>query len=346
MGYMMNKPNLFSIATKELSQDAFFTWLISFADEKYKEEYLLNQCAKEFIAEMIKTKYPSFNEVIQNVDAKRQWENIDIVVTINNKYFIVIEDKTHTRQHDKQLHRYKVDAEDYCREQHLLEPVLIYLKTGNESLFSLNNVIDEDYVVFERSKILSILKKYSAIKNDIFNDFFINLSEIDEQYNKFIGKEISEWKGNDWQGFYMFIERNLKLDDINWDFANNPNGGFWWCCFSWLDWKYDCRIYMQLEQDKKRLCFKVETDTNMEKSRAEVRNELCKAIVNKAKRSGLMEIKKPERFGSGAYMTFAVIDQGNWLGDGMIDVGKVIENIHKYQNFFIEFHKEFMQSNI
>ncbi|KAE9542193.1 PD-(D/E)XK nuclease family protein [Ursidibacter maritimus] len=337
----MNTPNLFSIATKELSQDAFFTWLISFADEKY-EEHLLNQCAREFIMEMIKTKYSSFNETIKNVDAKRQWKNIDIIVTINNKYFVVIEDKTYTRQHDKQLYRYKVNAEKHCKERNLLEPVLIYLKTGNESLSSLNHVINEEYVVFDRPKILSIINKYSSIKNDIFNDFFINLSDINNRYNKFIEKNIREWKGNDWEGFYMLIEKSLKLDDINWGFANNPNGGFWWCCFSWLDWKYHCSIYMQLEQYKNRLCFKVETDSNMEESRADVRNELYRAIVNKARKSGLIGIKKPERFGSGAYMTFAVVEQENWLGDGIINVAKVIENIHNYQNFFTEFHKELM----
>ncbi len=31
----MSKPNLFQIATKELSQDGFFTWLIQWADSTY-----------------------------------------------------------------------------------------------------------------------------------------------------------------------------------------------------------------------------------------------------------------------------------------------------------------------
>lgn len=39
----MEKPNLFSIATKELSQDAFITWLLQWADDKYKKKNIYNQ---------------------------------------------------------------------------------------------------------------------------------------------------------------------------------------------------------------------------------------------------------------------------------------------------------------
>ena len=38
----MNKPNLFEIGTKELAQDAFLTWLISYADNQYMEHKELN----------------------------------------------------------------------------------------------------------------------------------------------------------------------------------------------------------------------------------------------------------------------------------------------------------------
>ena len=34
------KPNLFEIATKELSQDGFLTWLIRYADPEAKEKIL------------------------------------------------------------------------------------------------------------------------------------------------------------------------------------------------------------------------------------------------------------------------------------------------------------------
>ena len=343
---MCPRPNLFSIATKELSQDAFFTWLILFSNKKFEqEEPLLNKCAKDFVTTLIKTKYPSFNEQIKNVLAVRQWKNVDIVATINEKYFIVIEDKTYTKYHDEQLHRYREYASEHCSKNNLLEPILIYLKTGNESLHSLNNVVKDGYYIFDREKLISIFKDYKDIKDSIFSDFIINLSSINETYNQFLEKEIQKWGNDDWEGFHQFIDKNLNLNDINWGYANNPSNGFWWSCFSWLEWKYNSSIYMQLEQNKARLCFKVEIDSNnKEKSPSSLRNELYELITAEAKKAGVFEIKRPERFGSGAYMTFAIIEQQYWLGEGKLDAPKVIENILKYQKFFSQFQKKFISN--
>lgn len=64
------KPNIFDIATKELSQDAFITWLLMFADEGCKgEDEALNECAREFVTELIKSHYPNFDEKITSVKA-------------------------------------------------------------------------------------------------------------------------------------------------------------------------------------------------------------------------------------------------------------------------------------
>ena len=71
------KPNIFDIATKELSQDAFITWLLMFADEECKgEDKALNECSREFLTELIKSHYPNFDEKITSVKAGRQRENI------------------------------------------------------------------------------------------------------------------------------------------------------------------------------------------------------------------------------------------------------------------------------
>ena len=67
-------------------------------------------------------------------------------------------------------------------------------------------------------------------------------------------------------------------------------------------------------------------------------------ITEEAKKVGLPEIKRPERFGSGSYMTFAIIEQQYWLGEGKLDAPKVIENILKYQKFFSQFQKNFMSN--
>lgn len=58
------KPNLFKIATKELSQDAFITWLLKYADlscNTIDEE--LNLCAVDFVNQLIKKSYPDRADV-------------------------------------------------------------------------------------------------------------------------------------------------------------------------------------------------------------------------------------------------------------------------------------------
>ena len=50
---------------------------------------------------------------------------------------------------------------------------------------------------------------------------------------------------------------------------------------------------------------------------------------------GLDEIRKPDRFGNGKYMTVAIVDKENWLANekGFVNAQKVVENLTKYLNF-------------
>ena len=113
------KPNIFEIATKELTQDAFIVWLLRFGDDREIEtftddEKLINFCSKEFIKTLLGRVYPNTDITIQKVVAERQWKNIDVWAKINDKYFLIIEDKTVSGQHSNQLLRYKESAEKWC----------------------------------------------------------------------------------------------------------------------------------------------------------------------------------------------------------------------------------------
>jgi hypothetical protein len=94
MGINIMKPNIFKIATKELSQDGFFTWLLQWADSSNKIHNIeLCSCAKEFVKKLI-CKQVSYNIEISKVKAGRQWDNIDIWAEVNDEILIIIEDKT------------------------------------------------------------------------------------------------------------------------------------------------------------------------------------------------------------------------------------------------------------
>ena len=107
------RPNLFSIATKELSQDAFITWLLQWANDNFiQENFELCNAGKEFVKKLLSFKYKIEKKDIKKVNAGRQWANIDIWAEINDEYVIIIEDKVNTSEHDNQLERYKKTVED------------------------------------------------------------------------------------------------------------------------------------------------------------------------------------------------------------------------------------------
>ncbi|MDR0484383.1 MAG: PD-(D/E)XK nuclease family protein [Alphaproteobacteria bacterium] len=329
------KPNIFEIATKELSQDAFFTWLLQYADESNENENKeLSACAKEFVSYLISKQLPTFTEDIKTVkEVERQWEYIDISAVINNKIFIIIEDKTNTEQHGNQLEDYRTIAKDYCKEKNYQELICIYLKTGAESQSSLNKVKEEGFSTIGTEELLNIFNKYN-VKNDIFNDFHTNLKNIYEGQKSFETNLIKDWDYANWQGFYTYLD---SVIDGNWHYVNNLSGGFlgfWWCSQQ----KNDCWLYLQIEQDKKykqgKLCFKLSASGN----KTAQRNEWHSIIMSKAHEKNKTEIKKPKRFGTGNRMTVAVVEQEDWLGDinSTLNKEEVVRKLKDYEKFLKE----------
>ena len=332
------KPNIFEIATKELNQDAFITWLLQFADDNYQSvDQHLNKCGKTFVTQLIQKQNPNFNETISKVEAGRQWENIDVWAEVNDKYLIIIEDKTHSNQHSNQLARYKETAEKWCENNNYENPICIYLKTGNESQTSLNNIQKQGFSIFSRIDFISLLDQFKEATNNIFVDFYERLTRIEKSNNEFENKILKDWNGNDWQGFFQFLEKEIYVD---WGYVNNPNGGFWNAVLNWDYWN-DYPAYIQLEEGK--LCFKISTDPDEvelpeDMTRGEVRNQLHDLIMTKANDFGLNHIRRPDRFGSGNYMTVAIVDRENWLGydNDIINKETIVKTLTDYLNFLRE----------
>ena len=182
----MKKPNIFEIATKELSQDAFITWLLKWADDSYKAtDEDLHQCGKEFVSTLIKNQYPNFSESINKVEAGRQWKKIDVWAKVNDKYLIIIEDKINSRDHSEQLKRYKEFAEEKWNGNNKEKPICIYLKTGNECKANLKKIKDKkEYYIFDRKDFINLLNKFGQIKNNIFVDFRENVAN--RQFNEWV----------------------------------------------------------------------------------------------------------------------------------------------------------------
>jgi hypothetical protein len=107
------RPNLFKIATSELSQDGFLTWLLQWGDNSCADENNnLYNVAQSFIKILVDE-----DITINSVKAGRHWADIDVWTEINNEIFIIIEDKTNTSEHSNQLERYKKIAEKHYKNR-------------------------------------------------------------------------------------------------------------------------------------------------------------------------------------------------------------------------------------
>jgi len=319
------KPNIFDIATKELSQDGFFTWLIKWADpdcKNYDEE--LNKCSQNFVKFLIDKDF-SYNIDIKKVKAGRQWHNIDLWAQINDEILIIIEDKTSTFEHSNQLEKYKKFADDWCKKNNY-KLVLIYLKTGTEFSGNSDKISQKGYINIDRNELINFFNNYSKIKNDIFQDYYERLISIDKADNSFLELPVKDWTNNSWIGFYKFLETKIAV--TGWKYVPNQSGGFiglWW---HFLKWK-DNKVYLQIEQGN--FCFKIEATKNTSLTR----NEWYNIIMKQTKIKGLNEIKKPKRFGRGIWMTVAYIDKKNWLGsdDSIINKEIVVNKLKNYEKF-------------
>lgn len=333
------KPNIFEIATSELSQDAFITWLLRWGDPACKQLNLeLHNAAVKFAKSLISLDHKNLksNFEVSSISANRQKDNIDVWSVVNKKYLIIIENKTFTSAHSNQLKRYLEKVKNWKEVKELkCKVVAVYLKTGNESQRSLNFVKNDGFNVYSRTEFLKVLNS-NEVNNDIYNDFKDRLNRLEEKNNEWKDKIINDWNGNDWQGFYQYLESEINIK--NWHFVNNASGGFWNAILTWDKWDI-YPFYLQIEAGN--LCFKISTDPRepvvMPKgeTRSGIRNKAYKLLKSEAAKQNIKNIIRPKRFGNGKYMTVSLVKQADWMGnlDDVINLEQVVENLKRYKVF-------------
>ncbi len=329
----MNKPNIFRLATKELSQDGFFTWLLQWADNNHNQyDHNLNETAKDFVR-LLLGQAPDYQ--IIKVEAGRQWNNIDIWAEINDEYFIVIEDKTNTGEHSAQLQRYKDIATNHYKDKnHKL--VFVYLKTGNESLSTLKKIIENGYSSVDRKTVLSVLNK-RQVTNEIFNDFKDYLTVIENATNSYTKFEniTSDWKAG--EGFYIMLQEHIS-EWTDWRYVANQMGGFLGFWYHWTRTEEIGEIYIQIENAFEygiKLVIKIagwepSTDTLY---------RLMNDIKPFAERNGLT-ITKPDKYRAGATSTLAIVQNAFSVdNDGNIEFDKFILTLKNLEKTLDEYCK-------
>jgi hypothetical protein len=330
------KPNLFDISTKELTQDAFLVWLLKWADKANStEDSSLYKCGAEFAASLIRKVIPGFSEPIETVKADRQLEHIDIWAVVNEKYFIVIEDKTDSGLHGRQLASYKAWAK---KNKNAYEQIFIFFKTGNESLTRIKAIEDKDeYKSYTRQDFLNILEKHS-IQNDIYTDFLKHLSRIEEETNSFTNRKgLSTCLGS--QGFYIYLQQHIK-EWTDWTYVANASGGFMGFFYFYRTYKKDGQeLSIQIENafaNGIKVAIKI-SGKKWERNTAILYSTL--KVLNETGKQYDVSFSKPH-YRVGDSSTVAIVkDPFVYDAGGNVDLDKFLELLSKLEKIITEIAK-------
>lgn len=316
---MKEAPNLFNFATSELSQDAMFAWMLSWASpqcKKYDES--LHAVALRFVK--LLTGDSSLR--VDSITVGRQKSHIDILAEINDDIVLAIEDKTGTTIHDNQLVRYiKAVENEYPNRK----KCFAYVKTGNEPKSILNTVKKAGYKILLCNDIIKCLDAYVG-ENALVCNFRAHLKAQEAATQSFKSLPILQWTWMSWEGFYKELESKIELD--NWSYVPNKSGGFlgaWWHFTPFCNTQGRGEMYLQFEQGD--LCFKI---CPHEGDHSEVREE-CHNRLIKCSSGRFPEIKRPARFGAGQYMTIAKISSAGLFGHAEVDFDGVYKKLKMYE---------------
>lgn len=315
-------PNLFHYGYKELSQDAMICWTLAWADKECAGvNSKLHEVGKKFVRALFSKHNNTVSEEISEVVVEKQVSGIDVLVTVNEKFKILIEDKTDSSEHDNQLVRYHNIVLETVVSKDNFYP--IFLKTGNMSKAEKETIengltvgrnedlLDPPYRVFNRADFIDALSESEGV-SEILDDFVCYLKDLEDDFNSWnprhkACKHPEHWTMGSWQGFYRALED--KFDEVEWGYVHNRGGGFlglWWS-FNIFKWG---NVYLQIEE--KHVAFKIEVHDELGDSkdvrkerRINWRNYWHHKVIESAEKSGI-RIVKPERFGNGKTMTVAV----------------------------------------
>lgn len=214
--------NLFFYATKELSQDAFICWLLSFAVKDCNKDQTLKKCAQDFLRMF--TGISESEDIYLSEPPLRQYKHIDILLTVNDRYKVIIEDKTDTSEHGDQLKTYWHTVREDFPDCGIFG---IYFKTGYQS--DLSAVISAGYAYCGRDDILSILRKYAdVVRNDIFRDYYTYLESVAQAADDYNKLPIKKWDWRQIYEFYSFCKKELAYTNMGmqYGYVHNKSGGF------------------------------------------------------------------------------------------------------------------------
>ena len=359
----MCMPNLFSYATKELSQDAMICWLVAWALAEPEDE---NECGRQlrelgraFVHALIAKHDASLEGDIQRPECPeareihQQNRGIDVLARIRDEdaeHVLVIEDKVHGNADANTLMRYFQNVVEGTTK---LGPVdqahvrAIFLKTGNQSCSRDNTPQEACFKLFHRQDFLKILRTYQGV-HPVVTDFRKHLQAREDEFISFRNwrrddEERQRWRPwGAWEGLYRRLECEIEdcdRFDFTWGYVPRGNFlGFWWHRVPIELDGAEC-IYLQLEVKPtgpsrldgpvgfQKFCFKVKAGEHTDKARRIMIREKCRAEILATGD----DLVRPAPRRVGKHMTVAVW-MGDWLafnGDGSLSLEGTVANLRQ-----------------
>jgi len=321
--------NIFNYATSELSQDAFLCWLLSYAKKDAKEDKGLRDCAINFIKDIIPSLTNSKGDIFVS-DIERQYNNIDVLFTVNDNYVVIIENKTFSSEHSNQLVRYTdIITTDPKFGKYELFKVLY--KTGFQSNISFIEEAGFKFIGLEQ--IMKLFAPYvSRTENQIFQDYYSYWDNFNKTVMEYTELPVNKWGWQHINGFYRDFKKSGIIGkagfDTDFDYVANPRGGLyamWMSNDSFLyynEQKYELYLQLEFSEGKFQLCLrtgiKQEEGIDTDVTPGDLRNFLTYYISESGKWIYTLSeygFVKPDRFGTGATMTIGVIplNEKTWI---------------------------------
>jgi hypothetical protein len=233
----MSRPNLFRFATSELSQDAFFCYLASCAEDSVSDLTLRKE-GREFLQLLLSGSRVELPDSIRSLQIRRQLKNTDVVIEINDDLVILIEDKAGSADHSNQLFRYLEDIRT-CYPDRMVVPVYIqtYLQSNFESVSSAG------YEIVGRSELLKTLRRDSV--DTIVRQFWEHLDRLNQDYESY--RSGSNWSIRGWAQYISRVAGSLE--GCRWHRVSNPQGGFFAAYWGWTEISFGS-LYLQLGETR------------------------------------------------------------------------------------------------
>lgn len=232
-----SRPNLFSFATSELSQDAFLAYLLAWSDSAYQEiDPAMHGAAHRFL-ELLFAGHEETLPEIHDLQIHRQFKHADLLIVLNGNYAILIEDKTYTAEHSGQLNKYKKEVEAAFPACKLLP---VYYKIMEHS--NLQQVFAAGYLPVTRQQMIALMEGGPLPTNTIYLDYLHHLKTIQRRVSAYLTIPVTEWDHWATQGFFHTLQQ--ELPGSTWGYIPNASGGFF---ALWMHPFGNLPVYLQLE---------------------------------------------------------------------------------------------------